>query len=367
MTQHAIPCLFMRAGTSRGPFFDAADLPTDRAARDRTLLAALGVDVGGRQIDGLGGGDSLTNKVAIVARSVRPGVDVDYTFAQVHAVRGVVDTGPSCGNMLAGVGPFAIETGMVPAAESETVVRIFDVNTGARIEATVQTPNGAVAYAGDVAIDGAPGTAAPVALAYAGVEGAKTGALLPTGRRREEIDGVDVSCVDAATPMLLIDARDIGLDGGETPAEIDARAGLSARIEAMRIEAGRRMGLGDVSGQVIPKVALLSPPAAGGTVRSRYLTPWRAHAAHAVTGAICVAAAAAIPGTVAADVAATHAGGPTDIEHPAGKIAIALETAPGADAPSIRRAAVVRTARLLMRGVVMAPEPASTSAIRAAA
>ena len=365
MTQTSIPCLFMRAGTSRGPFFDAADLPADTESRDRILLAAMGSSADGRQIDGIGGGDPLTSKVAIVAKSERVGVDVEYTFAQVATDRASVDVGPSCGNMLAGVGPFAIETGMVPAADGETVVRILDRNTGARIVARVHTPGGQVAYAGDTVIDGVAGAGAPIRLEFTEVVGSKTGALAPTGVVAEEIDGLTVSCIDVATPMLLIRAADLGLTGKETPAALDARKDLFARVEAMRIEAGRRMGLGDVTDKVIPKVGLLSAASAGGAIASRYLTPWRAHAAHAVTGAICVAAAARIPGTVASALVDTAGGDVAGsdvvgVEHPSGQVAIAFERS--AEDGGVGRAGVVRTARLLMRGGVMVP-----SALRAAA
>ena len=363
MRQIELPCLFMRAGTSRGPFFDAADLPDDPAARDAALIAALGSSEDRRQIDGLGGGDSLTSKVAIVRRSTHPGVDVDYLFAQVAVDGSYVDTSPSCGNMLAGVGPFAIETGMVEAQDGETVVRIRDVNARSLVEAVVQTPGREVAYAGDARIDGVAAAAAPIALRFSNIVGSKTGAMLPTGRAIDDIDGRRVTCIDVATPMILIPAEDLGLTGYEAPDDLNARADLFADVERIRRQAGLRMGLGDVSRTVLPKVALLAPPRAGGAICSRYLTPWTAHAAHAVTGAIGVAAACAVPDTTAARIAMPLHGATFDIEHPAGKIGIRIDAVPGEGAPTIQSASVLRTARLLMRGAVAIPGPVAAKTL----
>lgn len=360
MPQIELPCLFMRAGTSRGPFFNAADLPRDPAARDAALIAALGSSGDGRQIDGIGGGDSLTSKVAIVSKSAHPGVDVDYKFAQVAVDGSYVDASPSCGNMLSGVGPFAIESGMVEARDGETVVRIRDVNARSIVDAVVQTPGRTVTYAGDVQIDGVAGTAAPIALRFSNVVGSKTGAMFPTGRPIDDIVGRRVTCIDVATPMVLIAAKDIGVTGYEAPAALNARSDVFADVERIRRIAGARMGLGDVSRSVLPKVALLAAPRAGGTISSRYLTPWTAHAAHAVTGAICVAAAAAAPGTVAQRLSDASHGGATEIEHPAGKIGIRIEATDEAGALTIHSASVVRTARLLMRGCVAIPAPATS-------
>ena len=257
MTQRAIPCMFMRGGTSRGPFFLLADLPADSEVRDRVLLAAMG-SPDPRQIDGLGGATTVTSKVAMVSPSQRPGIDVDYRFAQVWLDKAIVDTAPSCGNMLAGVGPFAIERGLVTPDADETWVRIFDVNTGSRIEAIVQTPGGTVTYAGDQRMGGVPGTGAPVVLSFSDVVGSKCGALFPTGAVQEEIDGVPVSCIDVAMPMVIMRAGDLGLSGYD-PDEITGNAVLMERIEKTRLEAGRRMGLGDVAESVVPKVGILAP------------------------------------------------------------------------------------------------------------
>jgi 2-methylaconitate cis-trans-isomerase PrpF len=350
-----IPTIFMRGGTSRGPFFKADDLPKDAAARDRVLLAAMGSpDV--RQIDGLGGADTLTSKVAIVSKSTRPGVDVDYLFAQVDIGKPIVDTNPSCGNMLAGVAPFAIETGLFPAQDGETHVMIYNVNTEARIEAIVQTPGRQVKYGGDARIDGVPGTAAPIVLNFMDVVGSISGKLLPTGNVRDVIDGIEVTCIDVAMPMIMMRAKDLGLTGYEGRAEINPNKALFARIESIRREAGRRMGFGDVTDKVIPKVGLLSPPRDGGTIASRYLTPHALHAAHAVTGAVCVASACALEGTIAHELAKPDSANPRTIwiEHPSGQVDVLLQTkGKGADMDVI--AGTLRTARPIMKGEVLVP------------
>ena len=364
MTQRAIPCMFMRGGTSRGPFFLLEDLPADPEVRDRVLLAAMG-SPDPRQIDGLGGATTVTSKVAMVSPSQRPGIDVDYRFAQVWLDKAIVDTAPSCGNMLAGVGPFAIERGLVTADADETRVRIFDVNTGSRIEAIVQTPGGTVTYAGDQRIDGVPGTGAPVVLIFGEVVGSKCGAMFPTGAVQEEIDGVPVSCIDVAMPMVMMCAGDLGLSGYD-PGEITGSAGLMQRIEKIRLEAGRRMGFGNVAESVIPKVGILAPPRRGGVAYSCYLTPHHIHEAHAVTGAICVACCASIQSTVASEVdqlpaeqvtkPSVDAVATVRIEHPSGAIDLRLETEGGSSELRVRRAGIVLTARKIMDGRMFVPE-----------
>lgn len=350
-----IPCLLMRGGTSKGPYFRAEDLPADMAARDRVLLAVMGSpDI--RQIDGLGGADTLTSKVAIVSKSIRPGVDVDYLFVQVHVSKPIVDTSAPCGNMLAGVAPFAIESGMVPAQDGETRVMIFNVNTESRIEAIIRTPGGRVQYDGEARIDGVPGTAAPIILNFMDVVGAVSGKMLPTGKVRDEINGVDVSCIDVAMPMIMMRATDLGITGYEDRAAVNGDKDLLARIEAIRLEAGRRMGFGDVSDKVIPKVGLLARARQGGTISSRYLTPHALHAAHAVTGAVCVATACALEGSIAHELAVPDAANPRTIwiEHPSGQVDVRLQTdGTGADMTVV--AGTLRTARPIMKGTVFVP------------
>lgn len=344
-----IPMVLMRGGTSRGPYFLDTDLPADIALRDRVLVSIMGSG-NALQVDGIGGGNPLTSKVAIVSKSTRPDADVDYLFAQVDILKSVVDTKPNCGNMLAGVGPFALEAGLVEPRDGETAVRIFNVNTETAVTAIVQTPDGRVRYDGDFAIDGVPGTAAPISLVFSEAAGAVTGKLLPTGQVSQTIQGVTVSIVDYAMPIMLVRGRDVGINGDETPEDIDANRALFEKLEAMRLEAGRLMGLGDVSNSVVPKIALLCPARAGGTIRSIYLTPKQTHRAHAVTGALCVAVATKISGSIAQEFAAD---GPlVIIEHPSGQIEIELQM--GADG-AVARAGVMRTARRILEGQVIVP------------
>ncbi len=355
MTQREIPCLFMRGGTSRGPFFEPGDLPADPDVRDRVLLAAMG-SPDARQIDGLGGATTLTSKVAIVGRSDRPGMDVDYLFAQVSIDRALVDTAPSCGNMLAGVGPFAIERGLVTPTADETRVTVFNVNTQSRIESVIQTPGGKAAYEGNQRIDGVPGTAAPVLLNFSNVVGSKCGTLLPTGVIKEEIDEVDVTCIDAAMPMVLMRAADLGISGYEAEAIVGDQT-LMQRIESIRLIAGQRMGLGNVADSVIPKVGILARARERGVISSRYLTPHTLHAAHAVTGAICVASCTSIEGSVAEELATPRAAstGVVQIEHPSGVIDVRLETAGHGAKLEVLHAGVMRTARKIMDGRLFVP------------
>ncbi len=355
--QTKIPCVVMRGGTSRGPFFLASDLPADAPTRDNVLLAVMG-SPHEIQVDGIGGAHSVTSKVAIIAKSTNPAADVDYLFAQVQINDGIVDTKPNCGNMLVAVGPFAIEAGLVPARAGETTVRIFNVNTQALVESIVQTPNGMVTYAGDAAIDGVPGTAAPVKINFEGAIGAVTGKLLPTGSPLDVIDGVEVSCVDVAMPVVLMRADAFRKTGYETAAELDADKELFERMETIRRKAGALMGMGDVSKLVVPKIGLLATPRNGGTITSRYFVPDACHKAHPVTGTVCIAAACAIPGTVASRIAPLPPApqGMVTIEHPSGMIAIDFDADFSVAKPVMRRAALIRTARRIFDGHVHVPE-----------
>lgn len=355
--QTKIPCVIMRGGTSRGPFFLASDLPADANTRDEVLLAVMG-SPHEYQVDGIGGANPLTSKVAIISKSRRPDADVDYLFAQVLINEKRVDTKPNCGNMLVAVGPFAIEAGLVPAHHPETVVRIHNVNTGALVDSIVQTPNGHVTYAGTAAIDGVAGTAAPVKLNFKSAIGSVTGKLLPTGRPLDVIDGIDVSCIDVAMPLIMMRAEQLGKTGYETAVELDADRALFERMEAIRRKAGLLMGMGDVSKLVVPKIAILAPPRASGTITSRYFVPDSCHKAHPVTGTVCVASACAIPGTVASSLASLPPPpqGIVEIEHPSGKIAIDLDAELAGGTPLLRRAALIRTARRVFEGRVCVPE-----------
>ena len=350
----SIPCVLMRAGTSRGPFFLREWLPDGDEARDQALIGAIGAS-DPLQLDGLGGGSTLNSKVAIVSLSSQPDCDLDYLFAQVGVGHRSVDTRPNCGNMLSGVAPFAIEHGLIPAQDGRTTVRIFNVNTGSKIEATVCTPDSKVTYDGDARIDGVAGTAAPVLLNFLDAWGAVTGQLFPTGNRIDTIDGVNMTCIDAAMPLMILRAFDMGLTGRERPAELDANAAFLQRLESLRLKAGLLMGLGDVSGSVVPKPVLVSEGDTPDSITSRYFTPHKCHASHAVTGAIGVSTAFALPGTVASGAMRTAGRHPLVVLHPAGQIDVEVELqGEGVDA-TVQSAALVRTVRKIMQGTLHLP------------
>jgi len=348
--QTAIPCALMRGGTSKGPFFLAADLPRDGALRDRVLVAALGSDA--RQIDGVGGADPLTSKVAIVSRATRPDADVDYLFAQVVVAEARVDVSQNCGNMLAAVGPFAIERGLVSISGDVTDVRIHMVNTAAIAVAHIETPDGAVRYDGEAHIDGVPGTAAPVRIDFLDIAGGSCGALLPTANVRDTIAGIDVTLVDNGMPVVVMRANDLGASGREAPALLEADAALRERVESIRLEAAIAMRLGDVRAKNVPKMCLVSAPRNGGAIATRTFIPHRVHRAIGVFGAVSVATACALPGSVAADIVGARGLGTQtfEIEHPTGYFSVEMEIACDAGALVVRRSALLRTARALMRG-----------------
>lgn len=356
MSQAEIPFLFVRGGTSRGPYFNRADLPEDRDALSEVLLTVIGAGHP-QNIDGIGGGVAVTTKVAMLSPSDDPNCDVDYFFAQVAVEERLVDYKPTCGNILVGVGPAAIEMGMVPPTGDRTKVRIKAVNTGATVEATVETPGGRVSYEGTASIDGVPGSSAPVGLSFLDVVGSACGAFLPTGRLREEIDGIEVTLMDVAMPMMIARAADFGLTGYETVEELDANRAFFDRVEPMRLEAGRRMGLGDVTKSVTPKIGLLSPARHGGAISARYFMPWNCHPTMAVTGSQCLAACTLTPGTVADGMGVIPNEVPAlmKIEHPQGIIEVLVDYAQGADGFQMKSAGLVRTARLLAKGAVMVP------------
>lgn len=356
MQQTAIPYLFIRGGTSRGPYIKSDNLPADRDTLSRVLIAIVGSGQA-INIDGIGGGVAVTTKVAMLSASDDEWADVDYFFAQVSVDDQLVDYEPSCGNILTGVGPAAIEMGMVAPAGDTTDVRIRSTNTGARVEAVVQTPNGVVEYDGDSQINGVPGSAAPILLKFMDVVGSKTGKLFPSGESRETIDGVEVTCIDVAMPMVIARAESLGLSGQESPEELDANRSLLDRLEKIRLQAGTRMGFGDVSKSVIPKFGLLARSNDGGTICSRYFMPWSCHPSMAVTGSQCVAACVLSPGTVGYDLASINVSAPTSvqIEHPCGVIDLEVEHEISTAGLQLHSAGLVRTARLLARGEVMIP------------
>jgi 4-oxalomesaconate tautomerase len=354
--QTAIPCTLMRGGTSKGPFFLASDLPSDPALRDRVLLAVMG-SPDPRQIDGVGGAEPLTSKVAIISKSARPGLDVDYLFAQVGIDKALVDVSPTCGNMLAGVGPFAIEKGLVPARDPKTRVSIYLVNTENTAVATVLTPGGVVRYDGDTAIAGVPGTAAPIQIDFKDTAGSVCDSLLPTGRVRDRVEGIEVTCIDNGMPVVVIPASALGKTGYESPKELEADAEFRRRLENVRLAIGPAMGLGDVREKVVPKMTLIAPPRAGGHVCTRTFIPHKCHAAIGVLGAVSVATACVLPGSVAEGIVKKTAGSPLimSVEHPSGEFTVTLEVSGAGADFKVVRSGILRTARALMEGHVFVP------------
>jgi 4-oxalomesaconate tautomerase len=362
-----VPCMLMRGGTSRGPFFLESDLPTDEAARNRVLLAVMG-SPDKRQIDGLGGATSLTSKVGIVRRSLLEGVALDFLFAQLQPETDVVDTSPNCGNMLAAVVPFALECGLIDAQEGTTTARVRTLNTGMQCDVTLQTPRKRVAYRGDAKIDGVPGTSAPIAINFLDTAGSVCSSLLPTGNvlDRMDIDGagfdpfeLDVTCIDNGMPMVLIRASDLRRSGRESVDALNEDAELKLRLEAVRLKAGRLMGLGDVSRLSYPKMCLLAPPAAGGSIATRCFIPRVCHDAIGVLAAVTVATACVLDGSACTGIALLGDGlvKTVSVEHPTGELSVELEIDPD-NSENVVRAALLRTARLIMRGEVMVPAAA---------
>lgn len=381
MTQRRVRAVFVRGGTSRALLFHRRDLPADRAAWDPIFLAALGSpDPNGRQLDGLGGGISSLSKVAVVGPPGRPDADVDYTFGQVEVTRASVDYRGNCGNISSAIGPFAIDEALVPAREPDTVVRIHNTNTGKLIHAHVPVDGGQAAVSGDFSLDGVPGTGARIALDFLDPGGAVTGRLLPTGHVQDTLQvpgvgAVAASLVDATNPMVFVRAKDLGLDGTERPDDLDARPGLPARLEAIRGAAAVSMGLARTpeeaarSSAAVPKIAIVAPPAAYRTLAgagvepdavdlvARIVSMGKMHRAFALTGAMCLAVAARIPGTLAHEAAAfAGAAGDVRIGHPSGILAVAAAVRPGPDGPPVAQTVTVyRTARRLMEGSVLVP------------
>lgn len=344
--------MWMRGGTSKGGYFLADDLPADTAARDAFLLRVMG-SPDPRQIDGMGGADPLTSKVAIIKKSQRDGVDIDYLFLQVFVDQAIVSDAQNCGNILAGIGPFAIERDLIAAQQDETRVAIFMENTGQIAIATVQTPGGIVRYDGDAKIDGVPGSAAPIPLEFRDTAGSSCGALLPTGNAFDIVDDVRVTLIDNGMPCVVVKASDVGVTGYEDRGTLDNDSALKARIEAIRLAVGERMNLGDVTEKSVPKMMLVAPPRNGGAVTVRSFIPHRAHASIGVLGAVSVATACLIEGSPAAEVASIPGGNrkTLSVEHPTGETTCVMELD---ESGTVKSAAMLRTARKLMDGEIFA-------------
>ena len=346
-----IPVLWMRGGTSKGGYFLASDLPDDPADRDTLLLDIMG-SPDPRQIDGMGGADPLTSKVAVIRKSARDGVDVDYLFLQVFVDQPIVTDAQNCGNILAGVAPFAIERGLVTARHPTTQVTVFMENTGQIAVVTAQTPDGRICYDGTARIDGVPGTSAPVAIEFRDTAGSSCGALLPSGNASDWVDGTHVTMIDNGMPCVILRACDLGITGHEAPADLEANEVLRRRLENIRMKAGPLMNLGDVREKSVPKMTLLSPPLRGGAVMSRTFIPHTCHKAIGVLGAVSVATACLTEGAVGSDLTARLDGTPksVSVEHPGGAMTIIAHMENGA----VDRTEVLRTSRKLMDGVVFA-------------
>ena len=344
--------MWMRGGTSKGGYFLREELPADAGARDAFLLRIMG-SPDPRQIDGMGGADPLTSKVAVVSKSIRAGVDVDYLFLQAFVDQAIVSDAQNCGNILAGIGPFVIERGLITAKDGETQVRIFMENTGQIAVATVATPGGKVSYAGEARIDGVPGTSAAIPLEFRDTAGSTCGALLPSGNPIDMVNGVPVTLIDNGMPCVVMKATDVGATGYESREELDTATELKSKIEAIRLAVGARMNLGDVSGKSVPKMMLVAPPRFGGAVTVRSFIPHRAHASIGVLGAVSVATACLSEGSPAAKVAVIPDGRrkTLSVEHPTGETTCVMELD---ETGKVTSAAMLRTARKLMDGEVFA-------------
>ena len=358
--QRAVPCILMRGGTSRGPFFLESDLPADPDTRNRVLLAAMG-SPDPRQIDGLGGAHPLTSKAGIVRPSTAPGVDFDFLFAQLQPANDSVDFTPNCGNMLAAVLPFALERGLFPLGDVATTARILTLNTGMQCDVTVPTPGQRLTYAGDARIDGVPGTAAPITINFLDTAGSVCPSMLPTGRTRDLVDAgdfsVEATLIDNGMPMVLVRAADFDITGDETVAEMNANLPLRAKLEALRLACGPLMGLGDVAKKSYPKMCLVAPPSAGGSLATRCFIPIVCHEAIGVLAAVTVATACVLDGSITQGIAVVpeSAVKTLSIEHPTGELSVELALDPN-NSQQVARAALLRTARAIMRGEVMIPQ-----------
>lgn len=351
--QVPIRCMLARGGTSKGAYFLASDLPADPKARDAILLAVMG-SPDARQVDGLGGAHPLTSKVAVVSKSETAEADIDFLFAQITPNKDTVDTTPNCGNILAGIGPFAIERGLIKAESGTTKVKVRTVNTGTIAELTIETPDGQVSYEGHARIDGVPGTSSPIPIDFLDAEGSVCGSLLPTGHVVDTIAGVECTLIDNGMPVVVLQASSVGRTGHESRDQLDKDTGLKARLEEIRLLAGPLMNLGDVKTKVVPKMCLVSEPATpGGSICTRSFIPHECHSSIGVFAAVTVATAAVLPGSPANKVPRLPEGKSKvlSVEHPTGEFTVRIEVGGTKDKPVVERAGLLRTARVLFDGV----------------
>ena len=367
MAERGIPCMMFRGGTSKGAYFVASDLPDDVAARDRILLSVMG-SPDPRQVDGIGGAHPLTSKVAVVSKSKDNDCDIDFLFCQVGIDKPMVDTTPNCGNILAGVAPFAIERGLIKARDGVTLVKVRTINTGTIAELLIETPGGIVNYEGGARIDGVPGTAAPVVINFLDAEGSVCGALLPTGNVKDKVAGIEATLIDNGMPVVVLRASDIGRTGYEPRDQLDKDIELKKRLEEIRIPAGKLMNLGDVTNKVVPKVILIAAPKAGSHVSTRSFIPHECHASIGVFAAVTVATACVLPGSVAEGIAKVPEGRDksVSVEHPTGEFTVNLTVGGTKEKPVVERAGLLRTARKLFEGKTFAHESAAAKTQQAA-
>ncbi len=360
MRQRAIPCWQFRGGSSKGFYFKASDLPADETLRNQVILHAVSGATGAdkRQVDGLGGAHPLTSKVAVVGPSTHPDADIDYLFVQVVVGQAALDTSPNCGNILSGIGAFALETGMIRQTGAEARVRVHMVNSGNLCELVFPLIDGLPDYEGDCRIDGVPGTAAPIVCRYADLAGSACGALLPTGQPIDQFDGVNVTCIDNGMPVVVMNAEDLGITGYESAADLNQHEVLKAKVESIRLQAGRAMGLGDVTDKVVPKMSLVSRPRQGGTLNTRTFIPKVCHDAIGVLGAVSVASAAVYEGSPAHRVAELVTGPSRRmvVEHPSGDFIVDLDLDESTQPPTILTAGLLRTTRLIASGMTYIPQ-----------
>lgn len=366
MEQIATPYMQFRGGSSKGIYFLASDLPEEKAQRDQILLSALGRDVS--QIDGLGGATGLTSKAAIVSKSDRDDADLDYLFVQIIVGENRLDFTPNCGNILAGVGPFAIELGLLEASDGETKLRVHMLNSGKICELILQTPHRMMTYQGNAQINGVSGTSAPIICNYEDTAGSACGALLPTGNLIDEVDGIELTCIDNGMPLVVLRAADLGISGYETSDELNNNNQLVQKLESIRLQIGPKMNLGDVGGAAVPKMCMISAPLNGGMINTRTFIPYKCHTAIGVLGAVSAATACILPGSIASGLAVLANSRKfnlvdnkvtTDtfsIEHPQGEISIALKVDHSDALPKVKSAGILRTARLLSRGELYTPQ-----------
>lgn len=350
MSYFSIPYMQIRGGSSKGIFFNKKDLPEDIKLRDEIILSIVGRDL--RQIDGLGGANPLTSKVAIINKSEKEDCDVDYLFVQVVVGENRVDCSPNCGNILSGVGIFAIESKMVNTTDDTTAIKVNMLNSNNICELIMQTPNGKLTYVGDAKIDGVPGTSSPIICNYMDVAGSVCGSLFPTGNKKDVVDGVEITCIDNGMPVVLINASELGKTGYETCEELSNDQLFRSKLESIRLQAGPLMNLGDVTKKVVPKMTIVSKAKNGGNINTRTFIPHVCHSSIGVLGAVSVASACLYEDCITSKVFENNnkSNRIISVEHPSGEFSVELTCEELNDELVIKKAGLLRTARLISKG-----------------